>query len=303
MFAASPAVTAYERGDAAASVAVHAEKVAAMAAASASVGASAPPEGALAPAAGATASGAKEDHGSSATDYIKSVVFGGLDGIITTFAIVASVQGAQQGLNVVLITGVAKLLGDGLAMGLGDAISEGAEISHIRQERKREAWEYANHAEGEVREMVEIYKTKGFTEEEARTVIRTMTKKPEYADYFVDHMVLQELGLVVPDADANPWCDGLVTFVSFMFFGIIPLLPYTAFYSLNYTSPGGTIGICAAVTVVTLFALGALQAYIIRQNILVQGLLMAFNGGVAAAAAYGIGRGLQLAFGIQSACE
>ena len=289
-------MAAFERGDAAASAAVHAKRMASSAAAS-PLSATVPLAGA-----GAAVAGAKEDHGSSATDYIKSVVFGGLDGIITTFAIVASVQGAQQGLNVVLITGVAKLLGDGLAMGLGDAISEGAEISHIRQERKREAWEYANHAEGEVREMVEIYKTKGFSEEEARTVIRTMTKRPEYADYFVDHMVLQELGLVVPDADANPWWDGLVTFVSFMFFGIIPLLPYTAFYSLNYTSPGGTIGICAAVTIVTLFALGALQAYIIRQNILVQGLLMAINGSAAAAAAYGIGRGLQLAFDIASSC-
>ena len=129
-------------------------------------------------------------------------------------------------------------------------------------------------------------------------VLTTMTSKPEYADYFVDHMMLQELGLVVPDADENPWWDGLVTFVSFMIFGIIPLLPYIGFYATNYTNPRGTIGICAGVTIVTLFALGALQAYIIRQNMFVQGLLMAINGSVAAAAAYGIGYGMQQAFGV-----
>ena len=147
----------------------------------------------------------------------------------------------------------------------------------------------------------QIYREKGFSEDEARVVLTTMTSKPEYADYFVDHMMLQELGLVVPDADENPWWDGLVTFVSFMIFGIIPLLPYIGFYVQNYTNPGGTIGICAGVTIVTLFALGALQAYIIRQNMFVQGLLMAINGSAAAAAAYGIGYGMQQAFGVSEA--
>ncbi len=60
-----------------------------------------------------------EAHGGTGSDYIKSIVFGGLDGIITTFAIVASVVGANLPVQVVLVTGFAKLLGDGLAMGLG----------------------------------------------------------------------------------------------------------------------------------------------------------------------------------------
>ena len=150
---------------------------------------------------------------------------------------------------------------------------------------------------------VQIYREKGFSEEEARTVLTTMTSKPEYSNYFVDHMMLQELGLVVPDDDANPWWDGLVTFVSFMIFGIVPLLPYIGFYVQNYTNPRGTIGICCAVTIVTLFALGALQAYIIRQNMLWQGLLMAINGSAAAGAAYGIAFGMQQAFGVtESEC-
>ena len=79
--------------------------------------------------------------------------------------------------------------------------------------------------------------------------------------------------------------------------------PYIGFYVLDYQNIGGTIGICAAVTIVTLFALGATQAWIIRQNMLWQGFLMAVNGSIAAAAAFGIGRGLQEAFGIVGVCE
>jgi hypothetical protein len=64
--------------------------------------------------------------------------------IVTTFAIVASVVGASMGLEVVIVTGFAKLVGDAISMGLGDAISESAEQAHIRGERKREEWELEN---------------------------------------------------------------------------------------------------------------------------------------------------------------
>ena len=209
---------AFASGDVAASAAVHAAKASATTASSA--GDAPPPPPGLSPAVSAP----KENHGGQGSGNIKSIVFGGLDGIVTTFAIIASVQCASQGLNVVLITGVAKLLGDALAMGLGDAISERAEQTHIRGERDRERWEMTNFPEGEVAEMVEIYKEKGFSESEARAVLGAMTAKPAYTDYFVDHMMAQELGHLVPADDENPWFDGFVTFCSFMVFGIIPLL-------------------------------------------------------------------------------
>ena len=94
------------------------------------------------------ASAAAEDAASPWAEFIKSIVFGGLDGIVTTFAIIASVEGASFPTQVVLLTGFAKLLGDGLAMGIGDAMSESAEQHHILGEAKREAWEYENYPEG-----------------------------------------------------------------------------------------------------------------------------------------------------------
>ncbi len=55
---------------------------------------------------------------------IKSAVFGANDGIVTTFAVVAGVAGAELASRVVLIMGIANLVGDGLAMGLGDYLGE-----------------------------------------------------------------------------------------------------------------------------------------------------------------------------------
>ncbi len=136
--------------------------------------------------------GAAEDHGGGTicgvelSDKVKSVVFGGLDGLITTFAVVASVAGANLPLQVVVLSGFAKLIGDGLAMGLGDCMSEAAEEDFIRGERKREAWEMANYPEGEMAEMVEIYKQKGFSHAEAARIIDIMTRSPKTHEYFVE---------------------------------------------------------------------------------------------------------------------
>lgn len=74
------------------------------------------------------------------SDVIKSIVFGGLDGIITTFSVVAAVAGSGLGIKLLILMGVANLVGDGISMGVGDFLSSKAEMDHILQERAREQW-------------------------------------------------------------------------------------------------------------------------------------------------------------------
>lgn len=132
------------------------------------------------------------------SDVIKSVVFGGLDGIITTFATVAAVAGSGLDIEVLILLGLANLIGDAISMGVGDFLSSKAETEHMWIERAREKWEYENYPEGEKQEMIDIYIKKGFDPEDAKLIIDTYTKKPEYADLFIDHMMTEELGFLVP---------------------------------------------------------------------------------------------------------
>lgn len=251
--------------------------------------------------AGTLVARAKEDHGGAGSDYIKSIVFGGLDGIVTTFAIVASIVGASLAPEVVVVSGFAKLFGDAIAMGMGDAVSEIAEHNYIKGERAREMQETETMLDVEVAEMVDIYKSKGFSDEEAREVIGILTRNPAYKDFFVDHMMVQELGHQVPSGDESPIKAGLVTFFAFLFFGALPLIPYCIYIGANYDNTWGGFGISIAVTILTLFALGVLQARIIRVptiwGVAKQGIAMAINGGLAAAAAFLIGWGLDSAVG------
>ncbi|MET0398608.1 MAG: VIT1/CCC1 transporter family protein [Longimicrobiaceae bacterium] len=55
--------------------------------------------------------------------YLRDLVYGANDGIITTFAVVSGVAGASLGSRTVLILGVANLLADGFSMGASNFLS------------------------------------------------------------------------------------------------------------------------------------------------------------------------------------
>jgi len=237
----------------------------------------------------------EENHGNIASTYLKSVVYGGLDGIITTFATVTSVAGAHFSSIVIIVLGISHLLADGLSMGFGDALSTQAEIDYNKSERKREKWEMQNNMQGEIDEMIAIYLQKGISKEDAQTMINILAK---YPDAFLDHMMVEELSLMPPDEDDNPVKDGAVTMASFVIFGSVPLMPY-----LLALLPGAhkvfteevTLWSAVVLTIVTLFALGALKSAIVEHGHNAWwrgGLQIAINGTIAAVVGWAVGAGL-----------
>ena len=60
--------------------------------------------------------------------YMKDLIYGANDGIITTFAIVTAVTGAALQPRIVLILGVANLLADGFSMGASNFLSIRSEL-------------------------------------------------------------------------------------------------------------------------------------------------------------------------------
>lgn len=66
--------------------------------------------------------------------YLKAVVFGANDGIVTTFAVVAGVAGAGLAPSVIIILGIANMVADGISMAVGDFLGERSEwqLEHQR---------------------------------------------------------------------------------------------------------------------------------------------------------------------------
>ncbi|MFA6073580.1 MAG: VIT1/CCC1 transporter family protein [Candidatus Woesearchaeota archaeon] len=227
-------------------------------------------------------SSALEEHKTSG-QYIKSAVYGGLDGTVTTFAVVAGVAGASLNSSIVLIMGFANLVADGLSMAIGDYLSTKSEREYHAAEREREAWEVKNYPEGEKQELIDIYKDKGLPEKDAKIIVNTLSK---HEKAWVDVMMVEELGIV--ENDESPLKNAFVTFISFAIFGFIPLAAYVAaaiipFFELH------TLLIACILTGLTLFTLGALKVKVTGKNWIYSGFEMLIIGGITATAAYGIG--------------
>lgn len=225
---------------------------------------------------------------STAGGKLKSIVYGGMDGIITTFAVVAAASGGDLDRNVVLIMGISNMFADALSMGLGDAISSKAENEMVLCEREREAWEVENYLDGEKTEMIEIYTARGLARDQAVKMVDAMSSN---ADFFTDQMMSDELGMTLPDDDDSPWIDGAVTSASFISFGIIPLTVYIALRSTD-VQEDTLFGVSCGVTSVTLFILGVVKSQFTRQSWYKAGFEILWVGSVAAAVSYGVGYGV-----------
>ena len=59
----------------------------------------------------------------TARHYIRDLVYGASDGIVTTFAVVSGVAGGALSPTAVLVVGAANLAADGLSMGVGNFLS------------------------------------------------------------------------------------------------------------------------------------------------------------------------------------
>lgn len=221
--------------------------------------------------------------------YLKSTVYGGLDGIITTFAVVSGVAGASLEPKIILILGAANLFADGIAMAFGDFLSTKAENEFNLSERIREEQEVMHRPSHERNELINIYREKGLNETDSEALVGILEK---YPDVMVDTMMVEELGIL--ENNESPLRNAIATLASFVFFGSFPLSVYlisefSLFEGVGDFLERGALLIACLITGITLFSLGAVKAKVTGQNRFRSGFEMLVIGGIAAAVAYGIG--------------
>ncbi len=226
---------------------------------------------------------AREEHGGTGSEYLGELVYGGLDGIITTFAVVSGVAGANLETSIILILGLANLIADGFSMATGAYLSAKSENEFYEHERSRELWEAEHFPEGERAELLEVYKEQGYPDVDAQQLVEIVSRDTQR---WVDAMMVSELGLI--KADRNPLWNGLATLIAFIVAGSVPLLVY--FVGLQIPiSKSISFPISIGLTALALFGLGAAKVAITRQNPWRGGLEMLLVGGLAAGVAFVIG--------------
>lgn len=224
---------------------------------------------------------------------LKPIIFGGLDGILTSFAIVSGSAGGNLSRSVILILGFSNIFADALSMGVGEFLSSKAESEWILSERKREVWEMDNYPEGEIQEMIDIYTRRGMDRGDATKVIEIMSK---YKDFFVDIMMAEELALQVPEENyqMESFKEGVVMFCSFAFFGALPLTGYVVIPLYMPELNDYLFETACVVTGVVLFCMGCVKSFFSTTHWLQCGLEAFLLGGACATLAYIIGQYVEL---------
>lgn len=229
--------------------------------------------------------GSETLHGTMAGELLRAAVYGANDGIVTTFAVVAGVAGAQLSPDIVIILGVANMVADGLSMGLGDFLGSYSEAKFKLKHLHLEAWEWKQIPEIELQEIQQMYERKGYSSRDAQQLATILAKNPTHA---IEVGFKDELG-ELPEELRHLWKTGLVTFLSFVVAGTLPLLPYLAQVLGIMVDPVWQFPASVGATGLALFMVGSLRTKFIGGNWLVNGGQMLAIGSIAAMAAYVFG--------------
>lgn len=160
---------------------------------------------------------------------LKSLIYGGIDGIITIFNVIAGINGANLNIKYIFIIGIALLFSDGLSMAVGDYLSIKA---HIKNNKIHNEQSQNNN---------------------------------------------------IPNI--KPHNNALITFLSFIIFGCIPLILYIFIY--NNTKNYKFIKMYIS-TLIALFIIGTIQSKYTNEIWYKSGINTSIFGGITALLSYSI---------------
>ncbi|TSC80777.1 MAG: hypothetical protein G01um101429_86 [Parcubacteria group bacterium Gr01-1014_29] len=213
-------------------------------------------------------------------EYLKDVVYGANDGVITTFAVVAGVAGAGLDSAIVVLLGLANLLADGFSMAASNYLGSKSERDYVMRERDTEEMELHAEPKREHTEMFGYLRRKGYAQQDAKALLSLLSKNKSL---WLDIMSHEELGISPPNGASTPVRAARATFFSFVFAGAVPLIPYMVF------TGGDLFSIASWSTAVVLFTIGAARSLFTDQRWYTAGFEMLCVGGTAALIAYSVG--------------
>jgi VIT1/CCC1 family predicted Fe2+/Mn2+ transporter len=219
--------------------------------------------------------------------YLRDVIYGAVDGAVTTFAVVSGVVGAELSTGVLIILGLANLVADGFSMAVSNFLATRAEEQARDAMRLQEEEHVRRFPEGEREEIRQIFRRKGFRGEELEVAVSVITSDMRQ---WIDTMLREEHGLSL--SGPPPLRAGAATFAAFVVVGSVPLLSFV----INWVTPGTIMApfwVSAWLTGVAFFFVGALKSRFVTQPWYLGGFETLAVGAIAALLAYVVGVALR----------
>ena len=217
----------------------------------------------------------------TASDVVRDIVIGMADGLTVPFALAAGLSGAIDHTGIIVTAGLAEIAAGSIAMGLGGYMAAKSDAEHYAKEREREKREVAEIPHEEMREVADVFREYGLTEDQVWPIVQALKRQP---GNWIDFMMRFELGLEKPNP-RRALTSALTIAGAYIAGGLVPLAPYIfaddTFTALLYS---------IVMTLIALLVFGFVKGRFTGMRPVRSALQTALIGSVAAGAAFAIAR-------------
>lgn len=224
----------------------------------------------------------QERHGTSDVmrSRLRDAVFGTQDGLISTMGALTGIAAGTRSGEAAVVAGFVIIAVESLSMAAGSYLSSKSQREYLERLLREEEEEIANEPERERQEIWEMYRSRGYPDDEIAVIARRLMSDPKL---LLEDMAHKELG-ISPATLEEPLGNAFVMGTAYAVGGLVPVIPYL-FLPLHGAMPVSVIG-----TLAVLFLFGGLKGRIVKQSWWRSGLEMLSVAGLAALAGFLIGR-------------
>jgi VIT1/CCC1 family predicted Fe2+/Mn2+ transporter len=221
----------------------------------------------------------EHEHGDVAGGWLRPAVFGAMDGLVSNFALIAGVSGGlgSDHRSEVILAGIAGLAAGAFSMAAGEYTSVASQSEHTRAEIEIERREILAKPRAEEAELAQMYVDRGIDPDLAIAIAAQVHADPGLA---LQVHAREEMG-IDPDNLPSPVVAAVSSFVSFALGAALPVLPYLL--GVDTLVPSLVVSLLA------LFACGAVVSRVTTRSWWYGGLRQLLLGGLAAALTFAIG--------------
>jgi VIT1/CCC1 family predicted Fe2+/Mn2+ transporter/rubrerythrin len=211
-------------------------------------------------------------------EYLRDLIFGLNDGLVSNLSLISGVSAAAS-VRIVILAGIAGIIAGGTSMFAGSYLSNKSQREVMAEEvhRAEELIAFAPDVERDA--LRRVYREKGFAEEEVELLVRRICAD---RDHWLDVLLTEEFGHSL-DPGPPPLADGAWAGGGFAIAAAVPLLPYLV--------TSGTPALVAAcvLSAAALFTVGAAKTLVTRRSPLRSGAEMVVVGLLASLVTFVVG--------------
>lgn len=191
-----------------------------------------------------------ENHRSHRSGWLRVVVLGSNDAIVSTAGLMIGIAATGAALQNILVGGIAGLVAGALSMAVGEYVSVSAQKDAEQTDIKKEKEELLTQPDAELRELAGIYVHRGLDKELAMQVAKELSAHDQLGAHLRDELGIDPRNLALPFQAA--WISAL----SFALFASLPIIFLVLGPASHYVLS------IAASALLSLLGLGTLGAYL-----------------------------------------